>query len=460
MQGYVPGVQAGNTQQSHAFARTQADASRNAMTPDQIKDLTESVRKDYFQRTPAGAKFIDNSRLYHGEFNYNFADLLSDDSWDVQVGGNIRRYSLFSDGTIFNEAPDDGVNFERINIDEFGAYTQISKVLADALKLTGSVRYDKNMNFDGRITPRVSAVYTFLQNHNIRASFQTGFRNPDTQAQYIYFPVGTNTLLGSSKDNAERYGVHEGGAWTRASYEDFQRSGGSLNADGSTNGGDPSLLVEDYVEYVKPEQLSAFEVGYKGLLGGNFLIDLNYYYTAYTDFLGGDDVAAKRATTHQGVPVNAGTIYSPYRNSPEDVTSTGIGVGLTYTIRNYTLTGNYNYATFDSPVGPDGSFRAAFNTPENKIQVGIGNRKLTKNLGFNVNFRWQEEFLWQSDFGDWIVPEFGVFDAQVSYRVSSLKSVFKLGGNNLFGGDYRTNLGGPFVGQQYYLSITFDEFFR
>ena len=465
MQGYVPGVTAGNTEQSHAFARSQADASRNAMTPDQIKDLTESVRNDFFQRSPAGAKFIDNSRLYHGEFNYNFSDLISDQSWDIQVGGNLRRYSLFSDGTIFNEAPDDGVNFERINIDEYGAYTQISKVLAEALKLTGSVRYDKNMNFDGRITPRVSAVYTFLQNHNIRASFQTGFRNPDTQAQYIYFPVGTNTLLGSSKDNAERYGVHEGGAWTRVSYEAFQASGGSLNADGTTNGGDPSLLVTDYVEYVKPEQLSAFEIGYKGLLGGNFLIDLNYYYTAYTNFLGGDDVAAKRATWHQ-IPqsdpanVRAGTIFSSYRNSPEEVTSTGLGLGLTYTIRNYTITGNYNWATFDSPTEADGSFRAAFNTPENKIQVGIGNRKLTKNIGFNVNFRWQEEFLWQSDFGDWIVPEFGVFDAQVSYKVSSLKSVFKLGANNLFGGDYRTNLGGPFVGQQYYLSITFDEFFR
>ena len=233
-----------------------------------------------------------------------------------------------------------------------------------------------------------------------------------------------------------------------------------MNADGTTNGGDPTLLVDDYVEYVKPEQLKAFEVGYKGLLGGNFLIDLNYYYTAYTNFLGGDDVAAKRATTHQGKPVDAGTIFSPYRNSPEDVTSQGIGLGLTYTIRNYTITGNYNWATFDSSTGAGGTFRAAFNTPENKIQVSIGNRKLTKNLGFNVNFRWQESFLWESDFGDWIVPEFGVVDAMVSYKVAPIKSIFKLGANNLFGGDYRTNLGGPFVGQQYYLSITFDEFFR
>jgi iron complex outermembrane recepter protein len=101
-----------------------------------------------------------------------------------------------------------------------------------------------------------------------------------------------------------------------------------------------------------------------------------------------------------------------------------------------------------------------FNTPENKIQLGIGNRKVVKNLGFNLNYRWQEEFLWQSDFGSWIVPEFGVFDAAVNYKISPIKTMLKLGGTNLFGGDYRTNLGGPFIGQQYYISLTFDEFLR
>ena len=209
MQGYIPGVPAGNSYAAHQAARTQADAGRPDPGSAEFRQLAESVRNDYFQRDPAGAKFIDNSRLYHGEFNYNFADKIT--FAEIQIGGNVRRYSLFSEGTIFNEAPDDGQNFERINIDEFGFYGQISKTMAEALKLTASLRFDKNENFEGRLTPRVSAVYTFNETHNLRASFQTGFRNPDTQAQYIYFPVGTNTLLGSSRDNAARYGLHEGG---------------------------------------------------------------------------------------------------------------------------------------------------------------------------------------------------------------------------------------------------------
>jgi iron complex outermembrane recepter protein len=458
MQGFAPNTPAGDVNAAHAYARGVADAGRPAVGSQAFNDLVESVRNDYFQRNPSGAKFIDHSRLYHAEFNYNFADKIS--FAEIQVGGNVRRYSLFSDGTIFNEAPDDGTDFQRIDIDEFGFYTQVSKTLADALKLTGSLRYDKNENFDGRITPRVSAVYTFNQNHNIRASFQTGFRNPDTQAQFIYFPAGANTLLGSARANAERYGLHEGGAYTIDSYNAYLASGGTLTASGPS-GGNPSLLVDANVPYVGPEQLVSYEVGYKGIFEGKFLVDLNAYYTTYKDFIGGDDYVLKSPTTHQGNTVPAGTIYTPYVNFPEDVTSFGIGLGLTYNLpKGYTLVGNYNYATFDDNSEVNSQFRAGFNTPENKFNVSIGNRKLTKSLGFNLNYRWQEGFLWQSDFGSWNVPEFGVFDAMVSYRVPSIKTIVKVGGSNILGGDYRTNLGGPFVGQQYYISLTFDEFFN
>jgi iron complex outermembrane receptor protein len=307
----------------------------------------------------------------------------------------------------------------------------------------------------------LSAVYTFLENHNIRASFQTGFRNPQTQAQFIYFPASDGTLLGSTKANAERYHVHNGGSYTRDSYRSYQASGGSLDASGNTVGGNPSLLVESDVPYVKPEHLKAFEVGYKGLFSTNILIDANVYYNIYNDFLGTDFVASKTSSVHQGTTLAPGTIFSLYSNSPEEIKSYGVGLGVTYNLlKGYSVNFNYNFADFSFDEVEGRSYNAGFNTPNNKFSVGIGNRKLTKNLGFNINYRWQEEFEWFSSYGTWIVPSFGVFDAAVSYRLPSIKSVVKLGGTNLGGGDYRTNIAGPFVGQMYYLSITFDEFFK
>ena len=438
-----------------ASARAYADRVIPAAGTRAFTDTVNAVRRRFFQRIPPGASFFDNSKLKHVEFNYNFMNMIT---WmDLQVGGNYRQYDLFSNGTIFNEDPDNGTEFERIKINEFGVYAQASKTIAEVLKLTASIRYDKNENFDGQVTPRVSAVYTFNESHNLRASFQTGFRNPDTQAQFIYFPSSSGTLLGSTKANAERYGIHNGNAYTLDSYNQYLATGGRLNADGSTNGGDPSVLETSTFDYVQPEKLWAVEVGYKGVISSKLLVDLNAYYTNYSDFIGGSIVASKKATTHQGNQLPAGTLFSPYTNSTEDVKSYGVGLGLTYNLpRNFVLNGSWNFADFDANEGPD--FRANFNTPKNKFSVGIGNRKLAKNLGFNVNYRWQDHFEWQSSYGIWQVPEFGVVDAQVSYKVSPIKTIIKVGGTNIGGGDYRTNLGAPFVGQQYYISLTFDEF--
>ncbi|HEX7015856.1 MAG TPA: TonB-dependent receptor [Cyclobacteriaceae bacterium] len=459
MQGYIPGVPSGNPAAAHAVARAQADQGRPPVGSTEFRNLVETVRNNYFQRTPPGAKFIDNSRLFHGEFNYNFADQI--DWIDILIGGNFRQYSLFSDGTIFNEDPDTGTDFKRITINEVGFFAQFTKTIAESLRLTGSLRYDKNENFDAQVTPRISAVYTFNDTHNIRASFQTGFRNPDTQAQFIYFPAGTNILLGSARANAQRYGLHEGGAYTIESYRAFVAAGGFLDEEGNALGADPNILRVANIDYVGPEKLRSFEIGYKGVFNDDLLIDMNAYWTKYSDFIGGDDYVLRFPTKHQGKDVLPGTIYTPYVNFPEDVTSYGVGIGFTYNLpRGFSVNGSYSFATFEDNRDEDSQFRAGFNTPENKFNVGLANRKVAKNLGFAINYRWQEDFLWQSDFGEWTVPEFGVLDAQVSYKITSLKTMLKLGGTNLFGGDYRTNLGGPFVGQTYYLSLTFDEFLR
>ena len=396
--------------------------------------------------------------MYHAEFNYNFVNQIK---WaEVQVGGNYRQFDLFSNGTVFNEAPTDGINFQRIKINQYGAYTQIAKTIADVFKLTGSVRYDKSDNFDGRITPRISGVYTINNDHNFRASYQTGFRNPDTQAQYIYFPSSGGTILGGTEANASRYGVYNGGSWSRTSYDAYVASGGSLNATtGAPTGGDPTLLQTATVNYVKPERLSSYEVGYKGLFAGKLLVDINYYYTTYNDFLAGQIVAVKVGTSHQGKAIPAGTLFSAHTNATQSVSSSGIGVGLSYSLpKNFVLTGNYSQAAFSATESAD--FKSGFNTPTNKYNIGLANRKLVKNLGFNVNFRYQDKFFWQSSYGDCNVPAYGVVDAQVSYKVTSMKTVIKVGGTNIGGGDYRTNFGAPYVGQTYFVSLTFDEFLK
>jgi outer membrane receptor protein involved in Fe transport len=450
--GAISGVNPGD----HAAARAFADRFIPASNTQQFRDTVNAVRNRFFQRTPAGAKFIDNSRLYHAEFNYRFDDIIK--FAEVQIGGNFRRYDLFSDATVYNEDSDGDGTAERITIDEYGAYLQIAKELGK-LRLTGSIRHDKNQNFDGLWTPRLSAVFSASENSFFRASFQTGFRNPDTQAQYIYFPTGSGILLGSTQDNAERYGIHNGGAYTQSSFEDFRNNGGTIDPTTGAVSGPTNLLETADIPYIKPEKLQSIEVGYKGSFNKSLLIDAYVFYNTYKNFLGDQLVYSKLSTTHQGNQVGAGTLWSPYVNSPEKITSFGAGVNLSYTfLKGYVATANYTFQNYDAN---EEEFIAGFNTPENKIMVGLANRNIgNTGFGFNLNFRWQEEFVWNSGFGNWIVPEYGVFDAMLSYAITSMKATLKLGGTNLLGGDYRPNFGSSFVGQQYYLSITFDDLFK
>ena len=458
MQGSVPGVDAGNVAAAHAAARGQADASTPAPGSAEFMAVRDQVMKNRFQDPEnPGASFYDNSKLTHAEFTWNPTD------W-MLFGANYRNYGIFTDGTIFNEDPDgDGVN-ERIQIPEWGAFVQLYREIFTGLKLAGSLRYDKNKNYEGRLTPRFSGVYTFAETHNIRVSYQTGFRNPDTQSQFIFFPTGTSTILGTARANAERYGVMEGGAYTNASYQAFLASGGTLDAEtGAIVGGNADLLVVANVDYIKPERSSSFEIGYKGIISNVLLVDMNYYNTNYDDFEGGENVNAMYASTHKGQALPAGYGWALNSNTDDDVRSWGFGMGLTVDIGSgFKLTGNYNYKNLEINGVPPGEsdFISYFNTPKNMYSFTFANRELFKNFGFSASLRFQDDFMYESTFANMMIPAYGAFDAQVNYKIDSIKTIIKVGGNHIGIGnnDYRARPGGPFIGKLFYVSLTFDEF--
>ena len=452
MQGYTP-FPAGNSVVAHQVARAQADAAIPAIGSAEYNAVRDQVIAGKFQS--GGASFTDNSKSTNGEISYKAADWLL-------VGANYRNYGIFTDGTVFNEDPDgDGVN-ERIHISEWGTYAQVKTDIVDGLNFTGSLRYDKNENYDGSFTPRIALVYSFGKASNIRASYQTGFRNPDTQNQYIFFPTGTVTLLGTAKANAERYGIMEGGAWSGNSYTAYLNSGGSLDASGTPIGGNPALLQEAYVDYITPERLKAFEIGYKGIIGDVVLADINYHKTYYTDMFGGVVVASKNPATHAGQTLAPGYGWSLGSNANDEVESWGIGVGLTFDLgMGYKLTGNYNHLEQEINYASEQStFLSYFNTPENMYTFTMANREVFKNFGFSASLRFQDEFLYESTFANMTIPAYGSLDAQINYKIESLKTILKLGGNHIGIGnnDYRSRPGGPFIGKTFYLSLTFDEF--
>jgi outer membrane receptor protein involved in Fe transport len=483
---YVQSTLAGATPtQAHAAARVVADTGRFLPGTPEFQNAFNQVISD--PNVLTGSKLVDNSKIYHSDANYNFKDLIK--FAEIQVGGSFRRYDLNSFGRIYTDTPE----FGGIKYDEYGAYTQVQKkFMEDRLKFTGSVRYDKSDNFDGNYSPRVSLVYNAgeSRNHIFRGSFQTGFRNPTTQDQYIGFNVGNAILLGSAPDNLVRYQetlpvtsplgqALVGGTTTtidgnNAYYNSYTAQ--SVAAFGALAATDPvaasALLVRTDVDLVKPETVKAFELGYRGEAKG-FTWDINGYYNIYNDFIGNLTVVAPLYGTAQDAPnpllgpTDPGAqsvdalatgntrAFQLYTNTDIEIKSLGFGLGLSKKLpRNFEISANYNYAEFDFDQAKDPSFEAGFNTPKHRAKASISNDKLFKNFGFNISGRWSDEYYWESTFDDGMIDAATVIDAQISYGLPSLKSVVKLGATNIGGKEYRQLIGPGLIGQQYFLSLT------
>lgn len=430
-----------------------------------------------------GSKLVDNSHIYHSDANYNFRDIIK--PVEIQVGGSYRVYDLNSFGRIYTD------DIGSIQYNEYGIYTQAhKKLLNDKLKLTGSIRYDKAKNFDGNYSPRLSFVYALdeQKNHNLRGSFQTGFRNPTTQDQYIGFDVGSRVLLGSAPDNLTRFsetlpisaaGVTAGNPATTtingegAYYNSFtERS--YLAFDAAYRSGPPSglasaasLLVKANPDLVKPEQVKSFDLGYRGTIKG-IALDVNGYYNEYNDFIGGYNVVNPLYGTAETAPINTTNTsaaaalvnrdirtFQIFTNTSLKVTSLGFGLGLSKKIfKDFELSGNYNYSQFDFDQAKDPDFEASFNTPKHRVKATLGNDKLFKNFGISVSGRWNSEYQWESTFADGTIDSATVIDAQANYNLTNLKSIIKIGATNLGGKEYGQVLGAGLIGQQYFVSWT------
>ena len=421
--------------QAHAAARSAADQGRFQPGSQQFEAAKNTIMNTTIS-SGLGAKFDDKSNLWHYEGMYNFTNALKG-VVDLQVGASFRRYDLNSAGTIF-----DDLN-RTIDIDETGAFVQMGKKLGESFKLAVSGRYDKNMNFEGRFTPRITGVYTVAPNNNIRLSYQTGYRNPTTQNQYIDLSVGggSTRLIGGLPEMVQKYNLFTNRPFTDVSYRNFLASA----AAGAAN---PALLQTYSFDPngVRPESVQAYELGYKGLIGSKLLIDTYGYYNAYKDFISSVEVFQQNgsAFTRFGVPVNAAG----------DVSAYGAALGMDYLMGKFNLSGNISYNQIGNlPT----TFLNDFNTPTVRYNLGIGNRSIAKNVGMNVNYRWQDSFYWASSFASGDVPSFGTLDAQVNLKIPSVNGMIKIGAQNLLNRYYITSYGNPEMAGMYFVGFTFNQ---
>lgn len=387
---------------------------------------------------PSGSNFQSKTKLYHVEGLYNH----SFNRVDLNVGASFRNTNPVSDGTVFSDTT------EKINVAEYGGFAQaIWDAVENRLKVYGSVRLDKSTNYDLQFSPRLALVYNVNEFHVLRLTAQSAFRSPAVTDQYQYLNKGYGFTIG----NISGFG----NAYTFASVQAF-------------DGSNPEVLQTTFVEAVKPEQLKSIELGYSGLIGRKFFMELSVYYNMYSDFItyievarpNGDAVAGE-PSGEQAIATRNYTRYLVATNTAQDINSYGASVGLTYFINpGLKVYANYTYSKLDT-AGFTGDFMLEYNTPEHKVNVGMEG-KIYRNLGFALNWKWVDDYIWQSVFAPYpnLISSYNITDLQFSYDLPKLMSVLRIGGANIFDQEYIQATGMPRIGAFYYASWTFNLDFK
>ncbi|WP_324671387.1 TonB-dependent receptor [Hymenobacter sp. GOD-10R] len=432
---------------------------------------------------PGGAALTQRSRTYHTEGIWNLGQRIK--FADVLVGADARVYQIIPDGNNFvdfslplterNQPGGDYVYYKK-----FGGFAQATKLLlADRLKLTGSLRVDYNPEFTPKVNPRIAAVYTVAEKHNFRASYQNGWR----------FPSLFEALSFVNNGNVRRVGglarVNEGlnylqNSYTRASIDRFNAAVNAyVAANNGTTASQAALLPQNRellqvanLPNEQPEQINSYEVGYRSVLFDNKVsIDADAYYNIYSGFLGQVEVSVPKDASGNQVQVGSDDAvlaavrsnrdarqdrYRVYTNARNDYKSYGSTLGVNYNFyQKFTVGGNVNYNNISANKQAD-IFVTGFNTPKWAINASFGNREVVRNLGFNIAWRRQSTFYWESPLANGRVPAYQTVDAQVNLRVPTLKTTIKVGGANLFNNRYIQYAAGPTIGGLYYIALTFD----
>jgi outer membrane receptor for ferrienterochelin and colicin len=448
----------GSTQAAHNAARAAADAGMLKPGTKAFDEAFDAASKISANNLGAGAKIIDVSKIYNYEIDYDFEDKLS--LGQLIVGANLRQYNLNTKGTLYTDYT------KPIEYQEYGAYAQLKRnIFDDKVTLTGSLRYDKQTVLEeGNITPRLGLLFNLSENQNIRFSAQQGFRNPTNQDKFIGYNQGTYTILGSSKDNIERYSQT---LPLRNSVRDADGNHQNLHTftgeEVLGNGYDISSGVAVDLDYVKPEVVTMFELGYRYNIS-DLTLDISAYFSNYIDKIAGKYVNVPVLTNNNGTTYAdaaaaiAADNYYGFQvdsNLDEEFNAYGVSLEATKSISN-NLSANlvYEYNQKDYEENSSVTSFVSWNTPDHRVKGGLN---YTKGLfSLNTNVRYNSAYYYESSFFSADIDSNTVIDAKASFALPALKATLEIGGNNIGGDNYVSLPGSGLIGSVYYTGLRID----
>lgn len=452
---------------AQAIARAFADSGR--LEPGSNAWNTAFDKLKNINNWDSGAALRVKANLINLDAQLNVTDQFfpsakKTEALDVLAGIDFRSYVVIPDGNYFIN-PVKGKTYNNLVYNRTGGFIAATKqLLHNKIKIGTTLRVDKNDYFRATFNPRFSLLYSPVEKHNFRISYQNGYRFPSLFEGFSNVNSGGVKRIGGLKVMSD--GVFEN-SWLKSSINAFKAQ---VVKDVNTNSitkdeaikKNAGMLVKNNYTYLKPEFIKSFETGYKGLFFKSRLyVDIDFYFNNYQSFIAQVEASVAKTSNPDSIAfyLNDNKLQDRYRlwtNSKTTVYNYGGSIGIRYTMqKGFVAGGNLTYSTLDRKTGDDG-LEDGFNTPKWIYNISIYNAALVKGLGAGITYKWQSNYYWQSFLVNGQVHAYGNLDVQASYQFPKNGFNIKIGASNILNHYYHSFLGGPSIGGFYYTTLTHD----
>lgn len=492
----------------------------------------------YLLRT--GQPIVDRSTMMVAQIQHGFT---LGTAQDFTYGLDLQRTEPKTEGTITGRNEDDDL------INEIGGYIHSQTALSDKVDLVAALRVDHHNRLqDPVVSPRAAVVFKPAEDQNFRVTFNRAFSTPTTNNLFLdlvaaRIPITPQAgydvrTLGVPKDGFTFLQECAGGLGGHCMYSPFA-PGTQLPANaavlwnGLIEGMVPAALQPlllnpepgqigsvlrrfnqevgtflpdqgpTQIAPIKPTISNTFEVGYKGVIGGQLLLSADIYANRLRDFVGplrvetpsvffdpgsvqafvlerlgpaiqggmvSQEQAAELISNLSMLPV--GTVapdQSPtsdllltYRNFG-DVNLWGADLSFQYLATpRLSVSGSYSHVSeecFD--FDDDGSCTSAndisLNAPANKGSLGVRWDDRVSGVSLDGRMRFSQGFAMNSGVYIGDIEGYAVFDANVSYQLPwAPGATVTLTGTNLFDNVHRESVGAPEIGRLLMLRLAYE----
>ena len=237
----------------------------NATGRGQIRDVEKPWARFNFNNDHWNVLGYWNSRDAEA-VNLNTAGpfLMDAENYSVQVQTHWDlaedKVRIVGGGSYFDEKVDSNALLGEEDTDQQALFAQVDWKPIGSLKLVGALRWDGGSLHESQVSPKASVLYSFNPKHTVRVSYNEGFQLPTYAEYFLYFKLDDLDLSSLESDICTPAGVDCGL-------------------------GSPVPMGILGNESLELEETTAYEVGYKGVIGRNALLTIDLFESKNENFV-------------------------------------------------------------------------------------------------------------------------------------------------------------------------------